>query len=165
MEKQKISVKKVLEYQDAVSYIEDLAKSFKSGTIVVESGEERVVMKPSAQVSIKVEAKAKSDKQKIAFELSWTEAAGAELKIGDAEATPAPAIRPEGGAPALKPEAEPPATKTPAMAPAKSEEAKPPARTEAKSEAGKPAPKKHVPKGATKKSTPKKRPAKPAGNE
>lgn len=181
MEKQKINVKKVLEYQDAVSYIEDLAKGFKSGTIVVESGGERVVLKPSAQVAVKVEAKIKHDKQKIAFELSWSEAAGAELRIGDTEPAPAPAVRPEAGAPAMKPEAKTPAAKTPAMAPAKTEAAKPPAKTEPKAapavkpEAGTPAPKTAAPgntakksappKNAAKKSTPKKRPAKSAGND
>ncbi|MGE4424361.1 MAG: amphi-Trp domain-containing protein [Pseudodesulfovibrio sp.] len=129
MEKQKISVKKVLEYKDAVSYIEDLAKSFRSGTIVLESGEEHVVMKPSAQVGIKVEAKVKNDKQKIAFELSWSEASGGDLKIGDTRPETVPAVQPEGGAPAVQPEAKTPAAKTPAMAPAKTEAAKTPAKT------------------------------------
>lgn len=129
MEKQKISVKKVLEYQDAVSYIEDLAKSFRSGTIVLESGEEHVVMKPSAQVAIKVEAKVKNDKQKIGFELSWSEASGAELKIGDTQPGTVPVVQPEGGAPAVQTEAKPPAAKEPAMAPAKTEAAKAPAKT------------------------------------
>lgn len=182
MEKQKISVKKVLEYKDAVAYIEDLAKSFKSGSIVIESGEEHVVMKPSARVAIKVEAKAKDDKQKIAFELSWTEADRAELKISDKapEAKPAaPAVVPEGGAPAERPEAKTPATKTPAMAPAKTEpktvaktEAKPVAKTEAKKSSPEKAEKK-VQKAAAKtarkvakktaKQSSKKAPAKPAG--
>ncbi|EGB16127.1 hypothetical protein DND132_2924 [Pseudodesulfovibrio mercurii] len=134
MDKQKISVKKVLEYKDAVSYIEDLARSFRSGTIVVESGGEHVVMTPGAQVAVKVEAKVKNDKQKIGFELSWTEAGGDELRIGDAEPAPAPAIQPEGGAPAMKPAAQAPAAKIPAMAPATTEPARVPATTEARPE-------------------------------
>ncbi|WP_272701642.1 amphi-Trp domain-containing protein [Desulfovibrio sp. Fe33] len=130
MEKQKLSVKKVLEYKEAVSYIEDLAKSFKSGTIVLESGEELVVMKPSAQVTVKVEAKVKNDKQKIGFELSWNDTSETDLKIGDA--VPAPAVRPESGAPAVKPAAKVPAAKEPAMPPAKNEQAKPPAMADSK---------------------------------
>jgi amphi-Trp domain-containing protein len=129
VEKQKISVKKVLEYKDAVSYIEDLAKSFRSGTIVLESGEEHVVMKPSAQVAVKVEAKTKKDKQKISFELSWSETEAADLKIGDARPETVPAVQPEGGAPAVQPEAKTPATKEPARAPAKTETPKAPATT------------------------------------
>ncbi|MEZ7197156.1 amphi-Trp domain-containing protein [Pseudodesulfovibrio karagichevae] len=191
MEKQKISVKKVLEYKDAVSYIEDLAKSFRSGTIVLESGEEHVVMKPSAQVGIKVEAKVKNDKQKIAFELSWSEASGGDLKIGDTRPETVPAVQPEGGAPAVQPEAKAPATKTPAMAPARTEAARTPAKnasevpakaeaspkpetkdaaskkaaapkTAAKKTAIKKAPAK---KGAAKKPAAKKAPAKTAGNK
>jgi amphi-Trp domain-containing protein len=182
MDKQKISVKKVLEYKDAVSYIEDLAKSFRSGTIVLESGEEHVVMKPSAQVAIKVEAKAKKDKQKIAFELSWTEAASADLKISET----VPAVQPEGGAPAVQPEAKTPAARNPAMAPAKAEPARTPAQSapaapEPKPEGGKaaapkatakkpvakkPAAKKTASKKtAAKKKTARKAPAKPAGDK
>ncbi|OIQ50647.1 hypothetical protein BerOc1_02588 [Pseudodesulfovibrio hydrargyri] len=190
MDKQKISVKKVLEYKDAVSYIEDLAKSFRSGTIVLESGEEHVVMKPAAQVGIKVEAKTKKDKQKISFELSWTEAASADLKIGET----VPAVQPEGGAPAIQPEAKPPAAQKPAMAPAKTEAAKVPAKpaptpvatpetkdaapqkdAAAKTAARKPVAKKSTPKkSAAKKAAKKsaagkppaeKAPAKPAGNK
>ncbi|XXJ18609.1 amphi-Trp domain-containing protein [Desulfovibrio caledoniensis] len=157
MDKQKISVKKVLEYKDAVSYIEDLAKSFRSGTIVLESGEEHVVMKPSAQVAVKVEAKAKKDKQKISFELSWTEAEAADLKIGDTRPETVPVVQPEGGAPAVQPEAKTPAARKPAMAPAKAEPAKTPAKSapaapEARPEGGKAA----VPKATTKKPVAKK---------
>lgn len=131
MEKQKLSVKKVLEYKDAVSYIEDIAKSFRSGTIVLESDEEQVVMKPSAQVAVKVEAKVKNDKQKIGFELSWNDTSETDLKIGDTVHA-APAVQPQGGAPAVKPEAQAPVAKEPAMPPAKNAEAKQPAVPESK---------------------------------
>jgi len=181
VEKQKISVKKVLEYKDAVSYIEDLAKTFRSGTIVLESGEEHVVMKPSAQVAIKVEAKVKNDKQKIAFELSWSEASGAELKIGDTHPGTVPVVQPEGGAPAVQPEAKPPAAKEPAMAPAKTVVAKVPSAAASGTQA-EPGPKPEPvtenatpekasatktvsKKTAAKKTTAKKRPAKSAGNK
>jgi len=187
VDKQKINVKKVLEYKDAVSYIEDLAKSFRSGTIVLESGGEHVAMKPSAQVSIKVEAKTKKDKQKIAFELSWTEAASADLKIGETQPETVPVAQPEGGAPAVQPKAKAPATQEPAKTPAKAEKAQPPAKnvsevpaktetktaaskTETKTAASKTATKKSAgTKTATKKTAPqktaKKAPAKPAGNK
>jgi amphi-Trp domain-containing protein len=168
VEKQKISVKKVLAYKDAVSYIEELARSFGTGTIVVESGEERLVMKPSAQVAVKVEAKAKKDKRKIAFELSWSEATEDDLRIGHAEPESVPAVQPEGGAPAVKPEAKTPAERKPAMAPAKNAEARPPAtnaearppaKAEDKPEAA--APKKSAPaKSAARKSAARKPTAK-----
>ncbi|WP_319581708.1 amphi-Trp domain-containing protein [uncultured Pseudodesulfovibrio sp.] len=175
MDKQKISVKKVLEYKDALSYIEDLAKSFRSGTIVLESGEEHVVMKPAPQVSIKVEAKTKKDKQKIAFELSWSEAASEDLKIGDKQPATVPAVQPEGGAPAVQTEARPPATKEPAKTPAMAEKAEAPAKTVSdvpakaaapKAAAKKPTAKKAAAKKTTaKKKTVKKAPAKPAGDK
>lgn len=150
MDKQKINVKKVLEYKDAVSYIEDLAKSFRSGTIVLESGEEQLVMKPSAQVAVKVEAKTKKDKQKISFELSWSEAESADLKIGDHQTEAVPAVQPDGGAPAVQPEAKTPATREAAKAPAMAEKAKVPAKT---------------PKPAARKKVTQKAPAKSAGNQ
>ena len=163
MEKQKISVKKVLEYKDAVSYIEDLAKSFRSGTIVLESGEEHVVMKPSAQVAIKVEAKTKKDKQKIAFELSWSEAATGDLKIGDTRPETVPVAQPEGGAPAVLPEASAPAIKEPVKTPAKTA-SEVPAKKEAEKNAPKAAAAKKTaaPKAAAKKTTTKKTAAKKA---
>jgi amphi-Trp domain-containing protein len=150
MDKQKINVKKVLEYKDAVSYIEDLAKSFRSGTIVLESDEEQLVMKPSAQVAVKVEAKAKKDKQKISFELSWSEAESADLKIDDHQTEAVPAVQPDGGAPAVQPEAKTPATREAAKAPAMAEKAKVPAKT---------------PKPAARKKVTQKAPAKSAGNQ
>ncbi|MCJ2164396.1 MULTISPECIES: amphi-Trp domain-containing protein [unclassified Pseudodesulfovibrio] len=126
MEKQKVGVTKTLEYEDAVAYLEALTKSFKSGTIVIESGEDHVVMKPSGQVSIKVEAKTKKDKQKIGFEIAWNDADAADLKISDREPAGVPAERKPAEVPATQQKAEVPAKVEPSKAPAKKSKEKKP---------------------------------------
>jgi len=142
MEKEKIDVKTTLQFKDAVSYLEDLTKSFKSGTIVIESGENSVAMKPGEQIAIKVEAKRKKNKQKIGFEISWSDTENDNFKISDQMTAPVPAE--------IKPAA-PPAAVTPASAPANRVEAASPAtKEEAKTPATKPKAKAPAKKAATK---------------
>lgn len=88
MEKQKIGVKMNLPYKEAVSYLEDLLKSLKSGTVVVESGDDHVTIKPSENVVIEVEAKIKKGKQKFGLEIEWTDAVAGDLTISDKEPKP-----------------------------------------------------------------------------
>ena len=83
MENQKISVKMDLPYKEAVSYMKALVESLESGKIVVENGEEHVTLTPMEHVDIKVEAKAKKDKQKFSFEISWSDQTEANLKISE----------------------------------------------------------------------------------
>ena len=128
MEKEKVGVKKTLQYKEAVAYMEDLTKSFKSGTIVIESGQDHVTMKPTNQVCIKVEAKTKKDKQKIGFEISWSDEQLADLKISDKEPTGVPAKVAPAQTPATKTEAAVPAKTAPAKAPAAKMAAKAPAK-------------------------------------
>jgi hypothetical protein len=56
-----------------------------SGKIVIESGDEHVTLVPDEHVDIKIEAKAKKDKQKFSFEVSWFDNGKADLKISDKE--------------------------------------------------------------------------------
>lgn len=91
MEKRKIDVKMSLSYSEVVAYLEDLLKSFKSRKIVVQTGEDHLVMTPPEQVGVKVEAKIKKDKQSIGFELSWVQCEPGGLSISDREPQPAPA--------------------------------------------------------------------------
>lgn len=132
MEKQKIGVKMNLPYTEAVAYLEDLLKSLKAGTIVVESGGDHVTMKPGDNVVIEVEAKVKKGKQKFGLEIGWTDGAAGDLTISDTEPEPepekqaAPPTAPEKAAPApekapaKKPAAKKTATpKTPAKPAAK----------------------------------------------
>lgn len=90
MEKQKIGVKMNLPYAEAVSYLEDLLKSLKSGTVVVQSGDDHVTMKPGDNVTVEVEAKVKKGRQKFALEIEWAENGPGDLTITDKEPEPAP---------------------------------------------------------------------------
>jgi amphi-Trp domain-containing protein len=92
MEKQKIGIKTSLTYKEVIAYLKDFVKSLESGKIVLESGGEHVTLTPTENVHVKIEAKAKKDKQKLSFEISWCEPAEADLRIGDKEPeAPAPA--------------------------------------------------------------------------
>lgn len=92
MEKRKIGVKMSLSYSEVVAYLEDLLKSFKSRKIVVQTGEDHLVMTPPEQVGVKVEAKIKKDRQSIGFELSWVQCEPGGLSISDREPEPAQAV-------------------------------------------------------------------------
>ena len=108
MEKQKIDVKVSLTYKEVVSYLKDFVKSLESGKIVVQSGSEHVTLVPTENVHVKVEAKAKKDKQKLSFEISWSAPLEADLRIGDTEPEPpAPAEPKPVAEPKPAPEAKP----------------------------------------------------------
>lgn len=141
MEKQKISVKMHLPYEEAVSYLEDLLKSLKAGTVVVESGGDHVTMKPAGNVAVEIEAKVKKDKQKFGLEIEWTDAAPGDLTISDTEPAPVPAEAAET-APVPAEPAKVPAKATPAKTPAKQPAKKNPAKRTAGKKAAKPAKKK-----------------------
>ena len=148
MQKEKLSVKTSLPYEEAVAYMEDLLASLKSGKIVVQQDDAYVALTPGTQVNIEVEAKVKKGKQKFGFELTWQEGDSGHLRIGDTEPIAAP--------PAKKDEAQPPAAVEPGQVPATKAEASPPAVKAQKKTAKKAAPKKKAPKKAAKKAAPKK---------
>lgn len=157
MQKQKLQIKMSVGYDEAVAYMEDLLKSLKQGKVVLQKGEEFVSMTPSDQVFIEVGAKAKKDRKKFSFEISWTECDDSDMKITHNDPIPIPDT-----VPAEKAESAPPATKPESTVPAKAlaqKSAKAPAKagsgkkTAPKKAAGKKAPPK---KPASKKSAPKK---------
>ncbi|WP_462325669.1 amphi-Trp domain-containing protein [Desulfoplanes sp.] len=78
MEKKKVALEQTKEFKAAISYLEDLVASFKKGTIVVEQGENSVILTPAPFVNIEIEAKQKGDKEKFSMELSWNTAGTTE---------------------------------------------------------------------------------------
>lgn len=127
MEKQKIEVKKNLEYTEAIAYMEALLQSLKAGTIVVQSGEDHITMTPAEHIGIKVEAKSKKGKQKFGLEISWTEGSSTDLTITDKEPAAPPATK-ESAEVAAREEAKTPANRVKAETPAEKPEAKTPAK-------------------------------------
>ncbi len=91
MEKNEIRVEAMMERDRAVSYLQDLVNSLKSGEISIQHGEESLNFTPDPSVKVSVKGKKKEDKESLSFKLSWTrtpnlEETGAELKItGGAE--------------------------------------------------------------------------------
>lgn len=108
-EKCKVEIEQYVETKEAIKYLEDLVKGLKSGSIVVQHGEESVTLTPPDMIELELEAKQKKDKSKFVLQLSWKSA-------------PAPAEEcckgAEGAVPAAKPAAEM-VEKKPAEAPAK----------------------------------------------
>ncbi|MES9995695.1 amphi-Trp domain-containing protein [Desulfovibrio aminophilus] len=97
-EKCKVSIDQYVEVKQVVAYLEDLVRGLKAGSIMVQHGEESVVLTPPDMVEMEVEAKQKKDKSKFALELSWRAAPAAAReeacckdKDGKAEA---PAAKP-----------------------------------------------------------------------
>ncbi|MBG0788950.1 MAG: amphi-Trp domain-containing protein [Desulfovibrionaceae bacterium] len=132
MEKQKIGVKMNLPYAEAVSYLEDLLKSLKSGTVVVQSGDDHVTMKPGDNVTVEVEAKVKKGRQKFALEIEWAENGPGDLTITDKEPEPAPEPAEKPAAPvAQKPASPAPAKKAAPRKPAAKPKNKKPAAKKA----------------------------------
>ena len=81
----KISMKKIMAFQEAADYLADLHKHFKDGKIVIVQDGEHVTMTPPEQVTVEIEAKQKKGKKKFALEVSWVESESGELSITDKE--------------------------------------------------------------------------------
>ncbi|MCM0756435.1 amphi-Trp domain-containing protein [Desulfovibrio aminophilus] len=81
-EKCKVSIDQYVEVKQVVAYLEDLVKGLKAGSIMVQHGEESVVLTLPDMVEMEIEAKQKKDKSKFVLELSWR-AAPAVAKEGE----------------------------------------------------------------------------------
>ncbi len=96
MEDQKISVKAILPYTEAVDYMKAIVRSMESGKIVVENSESHVTLVPLENIEIQVKAKSKKGSQKISIEIGWSEPGKTDLKICDKEpVAPAVEAKPE----------------------------------------------------------------------
>ena len=95
MGKKEVSFEGVMELGKLITYLEDLAASFKSGTVVVQHGDEYVALTPEPVVEMEVEAEQKKDKEKFTLELSWKKdeqvvESGREFKISSEKPAEAP---------------------------------------------------------------------------
>lgn len=71
MSKRELSVEGKVENKKVADYLESLAKSIKAGKLVVQKGNEALVLTPAAVISMEVEAKQKKDKEKFEIKLEW----------------------------------------------------------------------------------------------
>ncbi|WP_320174472.1 amphi-Trp domain-containing protein [Maridesulfovibrio sp.] len=67
----KVSLKKKVGHEEAVTILEDILKSFKSGNMVIQNGEDSITLNPSDKISMEIKAKTKKLKNKLSMELSW----------------------------------------------------------------------------------------------
>jgi amphi-Trp domain-containing protein len=83
-------IKKSMDTGAAVAILEDLVRSFKDGTVCIQSGGEFVTLKPAGNIEVQIEAAEKKGRQKLVIEMGWREVVsknGAEdiLKISAKE--------------------------------------------------------------------------------
>jgi len=95
MNKKSINVKTALKQEAAVSYLEALAKSIKSGKIVVQAGDEFVSLLPSKVMELEVSAARKKGKERLTFELSWVTEVEALGDVGLLISSVEPAVAPK----------------------------------------------------------------------
>jgi amphi-Trp domain-containing protein len=77
--KNKVKAMGTVDFQRAVSYLEEALTSLKSGDLVLTHGENSVTFHPKDVVEVEIEAKEKEGKQEFSFEMTWKEG----LQSGD----------------------------------------------------------------------------------
>lgn len=71
--KNKVKATGTVDFQRAVSYLEEALASLKSGDLVLTHGENSVTFHPKDVVEVEIEAKEKDGKQEFSFEMTWKE--------------------------------------------------------------------------------------------
>ncbi len=80
-----------LELRSAISYLEGIASSLKDGKVVVERAQDFVVLEPTHQVQMELDAAAGEEREEITFKLSWEKPIEYDLRISSVE----PAVQPK----------------------------------------------------------------------
>jgi amphi-Trp domain-containing protein len=73
MKKNEVKVKGTMDVKAVAAILEDMVRSFKEGTVCIESGKEFVTLKPAGNIDLEVEAAEKKGKQKLVIEMGWRE--------------------------------------------------------------------------------------------
>jgi len=71
MEKKKIHISGKMPCTLAVSHIECFLDGLRNGSVVVEQGEEQIVLHPNAEIEMDIEARIKNDRQHLVITLDW----------------------------------------------------------------------------------------------
>lgn len=79
MSKQAVRLRAVVELQQAIEYLEDLAESLKKGSVCVSQGGEQLTLSPASLVELQLEVQRKGLKESLSFDLGWR----AEPKLDD----------------------------------------------------------------------------------
>lgn len=71
MSSNKISAKKILATTEVVTFLENIAAGMKTGQVMVECGNDAVMMRIPTEVKLEIEVKQSRDKNRITLELAW----------------------------------------------------------------------------------------------
>lgn len=71
MSKKEVGFEGTLEIEKAAEYLEQLAKSMREGKVVVEKGDDFIVLNPAEVVEIEAEAAEKKGVEKFSLKLKW----------------------------------------------------------------------------------------------
>jgi len=71
MGKDKLKSKTTMTRDDLVAYLETVLTGLRQGTLVLDNEERPLILRPSDSIEAELEIKQKSDKEKLAFKLSW----------------------------------------------------------------------------------------------
>lgn len=98
--KNELTIKKNATASEVVNILTDLAKTFKEGKVCIESGKKNIVLKPSGDIYVEIEAEVKKDKEKLSIEMSWRQVeqqkeAESSLKISSTEPVSEPSDKEE----------------------------------------------------------------------
>ena len=77
-DKNKVVVEGALELKEVVTYLENLVKALKAGTLHIQQGLNTVTLKPTSIVDMKIEATQKEGKEKLSVKIAW----GSDPKYG-----------------------------------------------------------------------------------
>jgi amphi-Trp domain-containing protein len=72
MGKKEVEFKGPMNTGELMRYLEGLLDGLKKGVICVRKGEEYVVLTPSEQMKVEIEAEEKKDKNKFSLEIAWS---------------------------------------------------------------------------------------------
>lgn len=80
--KNELSFEGDLPVEKVVAYLRELADGFESGSVPVQSGSNRVVLRPGKSLAVQVRAKVKKRESSLKLELGWEQGSESELRIG-----------------------------------------------------------------------------------
>lgn len=71
MGKDKFKSKSIMSREDLIAYLETVLAGLRQGTLILDSEERPLILRPSDSIEAELEIKQKSDKEKLELKLSW----------------------------------------------------------------------------------------------
>lgn len=71
MGKDKLKLKSIMTRDEAAAYLETILVGLRQGSLILDSEERPLILRPSDSIEAELEIKQKSDKEKVEVKLSW----------------------------------------------------------------------------------------------